>query len=129
MLPGARALTLLAALGGVSGVALAALGSHLVSGLDGGDGLAAWRSANQMHLLHSVALLATAVWERAQPSAWLRAAGLGMVLGMAAFSGSIYLSVALGTSTGGIAPLGGLLLMGAWVLLAVAGLQRPEGPR
>lgn len=54
------------------------------------------------------------------PSRTLRAAGVCLLLGTLLFSGSLYVLVLTGiTKLGAITPIGGLLLMIGWVLIAV----------
>ena len=55
-----------------------------------------------------------------RPSRVLRAAGVCLLLGTLLFSGSLYVLVLTGiTKLGAITPIGGLLLMIGWVLIAV----------
>lgn len=124
MTRGARGLALLGGLLGLSGVVMAALGSHVVvadAGAPGPDRYRSWQSANLLHLLHGVALLSLAAFAReAATRLWLLA-GLAMALGVVLFSGSIYLSIwSGGAGTGGIAPIGGTVLMLGWLLVALA---------
>jgi len=114
---------LAAALLGALGVTLGALGAHgLQTRLSAGQ-LTSWDTAVRYHLLHSVALLALALFavesgrSIALP-AWLFS--LGIVL----FSGSIYLLVLTGQRwLGPVTPLGGLCLIAGW--LSLVGLARP----
>lgn len=55
-----------------------------------------------------------------RPSRALRAAGVCLLLGTLLFSGSLYVLVLTGiTKLGAVTPIGGLLLMIGWVLIAV----------
>lgn len=55
-----------------------------------------------------------------KPSRALRAAGVCLLLGTLVFSGSLYVLVLTGiTKLGAITPIGGLLLMVGWILIAV----------
>lgn len=119
-LPGCRGLLMLAGLLGASGVALAAVGAHAT---DASDPAAwrAWQSASLVHLVHAAALLAIALAERLSRGFVWRLAGTLMVLGVAAFSGSVYRSILLDLDGAGpVAPLGGSTLILAWLLVAVA---------
>lgn len=71
-------------------------------------------------LLHGAVL---AVFAPRQRSAWELAALLGWSGGMLLFCGSLVLAVLAGTSTR-LAPAGGVLLILAWSLQAVAALRR-----
>ena len=126
--PGARSLVMAAGLAGFTVVVLAALGAHLDGGIDDPSALRSWQSAVLMHGLHAVALLALAALEYAQPSAWWRAAGLSLMLGILLFSGSLYLGVILEMRSP-LAPMGGLALMLGWLLAALGGWRtRPVAP-
>lgn len=122
--PGVRWPWVLAGLAGFSAVALAALGGHWV---EGDDALRAWRSANQLHGWHAVALLGLAAALQVLDSRWLRWSAIGMALGLVLFSGSLY-SAALGANfPAGTAPLGGVLLMLSWLGVALAGVRMGRG--
>jgi len=107
----------LAGLNGAIAIGFAAWGSH------GVDGEAArWVGlGSQFQLLHAVALLALARFCAERRRLVRPAAGL-MVAGVALFSGSLYLK-ALGIPLliPMVTPLGGISLMVAWLLLALAG--------
>jgi len=84
-------------------------------------------SATQQHLVHTLALLGVALWQRIQPSAWLDFAGLLFSAGIVLFSLGIYAIFlwwpALGH--GGLrwlVPLGGVAFICGWLALAVAAL-------
>lgn len=123
----ARQAQLLSGLLGLSAVALAAAGSHLVSGADQGLALRSWQAANTMHLAHTLALLALSTQLQPQASTALRYCAWFWVAGVILFSGSLYLQAWLGlTGTAGVAPLGGMLLMAGWGALAVAAWNRTK---
>ncbi len=117
---GARRLGLLAGVLGASGVGLAAVGAHVV---DAGNaaGARAWQAASLIHLVHAVAVLAVATASRrAGGRAWLLS-GWVMALGVVLFSGSIYRAEWFGLDGAGpLAPLGGSLLIVAWLLAGIA---------
>ena len=77
-------------------------------------------SAMLMLVVHGLAL---AVFAPRQRSLIELFALLGWAAGIAAFCGSLMLSVLIGSSTA-LAPAGGVLLMGAWLLHAVAIVRR-----
>ncbi|MCP4871404.1 MAG: DUF423 domain-containing protein [Proteobacteria bacterium] len=101
---------------GALAVLLGAFGAHgLKAVVDDPALLSAWKTGAQYHLVHSLALLATAAHPR-QP----RAAGWLFAVGVVLFSGSLY-AIALGVQgVGVITPLGGLALTAGWVSLAWA---------
>jgi uncharacterized membrane protein YgdD (TMEM256/DUF423 family) len=120
----ARTVGLLGAALGLSGVVLAALGSHAVPGMDDPSNYRSWQAASLLHLVHAVALLALGVQLRRQPGRAILVAALLLVAGVVLFSGSIYARVALDLGrTFNIAPLGGLLLMVGWCVCLYALLR------
>jgi uncharacterized membrane protein YgdD (TMEM256/DUF423 family) len=111
---GARPLlSALAALHGLSGVAFAAVASHVA----GGETV---MTAAIMQLVHApAALLATRLF----PSRAGLFAALALVTGSFAFAAGLYASGLAGISFGPVAPAGGVLMMLGWLLLAVAALR------
>ncbi len=119
-----RLILLMAGLAGLSGVILAAAGTHMIPGLDGSENFRIWQTANFFHLLHSVALLALSLIHQRSGSRATLFAALAFCAGIALFSGSIYLSLI--TSMSGVrqlAPAGGMLLMLGWLLIIVHSLR------
>jgi uncharacterized membrane protein YgdD (TMEM256/DUF423 family) len=114
---------LVASIYGTTGVALGAFGAHALKARLAAEQLASWQTAVQYHLIHSAALLALALFathsgRQVQLPAWL------FSLGIALFSGSIYLLVLTGQRwLGPLTPLGGLCLIAGWISLAA--LSRP----
>ncbi|WP_232772589.1 DUF423 domain-containing protein [Psychromonas sp. Urea-02u-13] len=111
----------LAALLGATGVALGAYASH---------GLASWATPEQVEyfqlavnyqLLHAITLLAVSIVGLFITNRWLIISQISFVLGITFFSGSLYLYVFTGTKMlGMITPIGGLLLMIAWLMFAIS---------
>jgi uncharacterized membrane protein YgdD (TMEM256/DUF423 family) len=102
---------------GLVGVLLGAFGAHgLRDRVEPGQ-LAAWHTAVNYQLFHSVALLVLALFASATTrplgiSPWLFAAGVVL------FSGSIYLLVLTSWRwLGPLTPLGGLVLIAGWASL------------
>jgi uncharacterized membrane protein YgdD (TMEM256/DUF423 family) len=119
------------ALLGALGVGLGAFGAHGLAGLLAATGHAAtWETAARYHMLHALALLAVGLWQRQQPTAiglgWAaRCFGAGTVL----FSGSLYaLSLTNARWLGPVTPLGGVLLIVGWLLLARAAADSGAAP-
>lgn len=112
---------MLAALLGATGVALGAYASH---------GLASWATPEQVEyfqlavnyqLLHAITLLAVSIVGLFITNRWLIISQISFVLGITFFSGSLYLYVFTGTKMlGMITPIGGLLLMIAWLMFAIS---------
>lgn len=124
----ARLWTLIAAFLGATGVGMAAYAAHGLGFIADGTQREATRAtlqlAVQMQLFHALALLATGLWARLQPSLWLVAAGALFLLGVLLFCGLIYLRIFTGTEAlRPFVPWGGTSLMLAWLCLALAGLR------
>jgi uncharacterized membrane protein YgdD (TMEM256/DUF423 family) len=116
-----RLFLIIASLLGASGVALGAYASH---------GLSAWATVKEIdyfqlavtyQLFHAITLLAVCILSLFITNAFLIASKIAFVLGVVLFSGSLYLYVLTGTKIlGAITPIGGLFLIVAWLLIALA---------
>ena len=108
---------ILAASYGALAVLAGAFGAHGLRGRVTPEQLASWGTAAEYHLLHSVVLLALALFG-AQSG---RPVGLPVSLlaaGITLFSGSIYLLVLTEQRwLGPVTPVGGLLLIAGWLSL------------
>ncbi len=125
MIPGFRGTALLGGLAGLSGVILAAIGSHAVPGMDDPLIWQSWQSANLIQLVHAAVLLALAAHLKHSSSTILGISVISIAVGTAIFSGSIYISLMTGMNgTGGWAPVGGVLLMLGWLLIIVDAARR-----
>lgn len=104
---------------GAGGVVLGAFGAHGLRSRLTVEALASWHTAVQYHLLHSVALLALALFACATGRSITAPAAL-FSAGILLFSGSIY-ALVLGAPRwlGPVTPLGGLCLIGGWIVLAL----------
>ncbi|MCA8927137.1 MAG: DUF423 domain-containing protein [Alphaproteobacteria bacterium] len=114
---------ILAGLNGLAMVAMGAIGAHALPSGAAAAAAVPFQSGWQIHGLHAALLAALAL--HAPESRWLRAAFWLGLLGTLLFSGSIY-GLALGWWSGGrfVTPMGGSVLMLAWLALAGAGLGR-----
>lgn len=114
-----------AAIFGLLAVALGAMGAHGLkthwdSTLDVAEAarrLDVWRTAALYHLVHAVVLLVLAfAFQSPQKGRW---AWRSFIAGILIFSGSLYVLCLTGINKlGAITPIGGLLLMVGWLLLA-----------
>ncbi len=109
----------IAALLGLTGVALGAFGAHgLAAVLEANGRATTFDTATQYHLIHALALLAAAWLDEQLLSHWARRAGCLFILGVILFSGSLYLLAIFNLRfMGAVAPIGGLALMAGWACL------------
>ena len=121
----------LGALAGALAVALSAVAAHALPQRLDPKGLEAVRNALQMQGWHAIALVVTGLWLlRAPPLAHQigSVAGFGFLAGMLLFCGGIYAHHLGGLSTGPVAPVGGVLLILAWLMLMASALLSGPTP-
>jgi uncharacterized membrane protein YgdD (TMEM256/DUF423 family) len=114
------------AIAGACMVAMAAYASHGLAGTPS-NVLSGVNSAIQMQAFHALALLFTGLWARR--GGWFsNLAGLAFVLGIILFCGTLYQPIGpawvRGFHISFLAPIGGMLLIGGWVLLGLSALRR-----
>jgi uncharacterized membrane protein YgdD (TMEM256/DUF423 family) len=119
----------IAGFSGAVAVMLGALGAHALKGLLSPDLLASFETGVRYHLIHSILLLVLAVMVKSEMlnTRRLVLASNLLIAGMILFSGSIYL---LSTRhlmnadflkiLGPITPIGGILLIYSWCLIALS---------
>ena len=109
------------AVGGLLTVAFGAFGAHGLKGRVDPALLANWQTAADYLGLHALALLACGLTLLQRPDAGLvNWAGWAFVLGISLFSGSLFAMTLTGLrQLGAITPIGGVLLLIAWALLAI----------
>ncbi len=120
-----RHLIPIAAIWGALAIGFGAFGAHALQAHLDERGQALWRTGNLYHLFAAPALLAFAALEPRVRSA---GPGLWLVLGSAVFSGTLY-AMALGGPRwlGAVTPVGGSLMIVAWILLAVRAFRSSSG--
>jgi uncharacterized membrane protein YgdD (TMEM256/DUF423 family) len=111
----------LGAVGGLLTVALGAFGAHGLKARVDPALLANWQTAANYLGLHALAILACGLALLHRPeSSLLHWAALAFVVGVCLFSGSLFVMTLTGLrQLGMITPIGGVLLILAWALLAV----------
>ncbi|MFT5444168.1 MAG: uncharacterized membrane protein YgdD (TMEM256/DUF423 family) [Myxococcota bacterium] len=110
-----------AAVSGVLAVVTGAFGAHGLKDRLTPDQLASWATASQYHLIHSVALLALALFAASSGKSIRLPASL-FSTGIVLFSGSIYLLLLTKMRwLGPITPIGGLILILGWLSLVRVG--------
>lgn len=109
---------------GALGVALGAFGAHGLKSRVDASGIAIWETAARYHVIHALALIATAWACDRWPGASANAAGWLFVAGTLLFSGSLYALTLTGVrALGAITPVGGLCFIAGWVCLALAAIR------
>lgn len=104
-----------AAVSGMLAVVAGAFGAHALKARVTPEQLGSWATASQYHLLHSVLLLALALFATYSERSIRLPASL-LTAGIVLFSGSIYLLVLTKMRwLGPITPIGGLLLILGWL--------------
>ncbi len=118
----AKTYLLIAALNGFLAVALGAFGAHGLKQKLSADMLAIYHTGVQYHFYHTFALFGVALLMLQWPqSGALRWSALLFVIGIAIFSGSLYVLALTGIRwLGAITPLGGVAFLSGWIMLAVA---------
>lgn len=114
-----RTFLLLGSIAGALAVAVGAFGAHALRGRVGEEMLSAFEIGARYHMYHALALLAVAWVSSRWPGPVVNTAGWLFVAGIVLFSGSLYLLALTGQRwLGAVTPLGGLCLLGGWILLA-----------
>ncbi|RKX42208.1 MAG: DUF423 domain-containing protein [Verrucomicrobia bacterium] len=121
MNPTAKLFLSLGSISGALAVMIGAFGAHGLKGKLTEEMLAIYKTGVEYHFYHTFALLAIGLVAMHYKSALLTASGWSMAAGILLFSGSLYGLSTTGVRTlGAITPIGGLLLIVGWVLLALA---------
>ncbi|HZS47991.1 MAG TPA: DUF423 domain-containing protein [Blastocatellia bacterium] len=106
-------------------VAMGAFGAHGLRSRISPEMLTVFETGARYQMYHALALLAVAwayVHRQNSLTAW---AGWAFVLGTVFFSGSLYILSITGTRwLGAITPIGGLLFLAGWFLLALSAWQK-----
>ncbi|MDP9292532.1 MAG: DUF423 domain-containing protein [Verrucomicrobiota bacterium] len=115
-----RTAFVISALVGFLAVAFGAFGAHALKDVLVANGTREiWEKAALYHLVHAVVLLLLA----SRPSLAVLSWWL-FLFGIVIFSGSLYLLAVTNTRwLGAITPIGGICLLGGWLLLAVQALR------
>lgn len=123
-----RTLIIIGALILALGVAAGAFGAHGLKRSVSPDLLEVWKTAVLYQMIHGLGLLLLAALGRSlEPGLAAWAGGL-MLGGILVFSGSLYALTLSGVrALGAITPLGGVLMIGAWAVLALAAWRAAPG--
>lgn len=110
-----------AAVAMAAGVGLGAFGAHGLRDRLAPDMLAIYQTGVLYHLVHGLAALLASLLAATLNGRRARAAGWLFVVGIALFSGSLYLLAVTGTRwLGAVTPLGGVVWIVAWLMLATS---------
>jgi uncharacterized membrane protein YgdD (TMEM256/DUF423 family) len=105
---------------GALAVLFGAFGAHYLKSILGDTAVKTFNTGVEYQFYHSLALLLTGLLISSTPSNGLKWAGRLFIGGIILFSGSLYLLTILkATGDVGITPLGGLLVVGGWISLAL----------
>lgn len=138
MKPLRSCMTVAALLAGL-GVVCGAFGAHALKGLLGAYEMSVYEKAVSYHLLHAIAALIVSVLgslpepQQVLPQPKARLVALMLIAGLAVFSGSLYaLSMTGMRWLGAVTPIGGVLMIAAWLVLGFeiwrCGRGRAESP-
>lgn len=121
-----KSVLVVAAISGALAVAIGAFGAHILQDLLAqNDRLDTFDTASQYHFYHTIALLIIGLLMRDSNDGILKRSAMAFVLGILIFSGSLYtLSVTNITFLGAITPIGGILFIIGWALLAIFALKK-----
>lgn len=106
-----------AVLGGLA-VGLGAMAAHGLKARLTPDQLAWWKTGAEYHLIHALALLVTTLQARA-PAKVFTVAAIAFAVGIALFSGSLYVMALTDVrALGAVTPFGGVAFIVGWGALA-----------
>jgi uncharacterized membrane protein YgdD (TMEM256/DUF423 family) len=108
-----------------TGIVVGALAAHALQKVLEPRQLESLHTAVNYQLFNALGLLALGLLMRDDPGSSLRVVALLLIAGIVCFSGGIYLMLAGAPRLLGlVTPVGGVLLIGAWLTFAVAMLRR-----
>lgn len=114
-------LAICSAISGFIAVAFGAFGAHALRASVAPEMLAVWQTAVQYQMFHALALFGIVVAGSRTPNKLLSVSGWFFVVGTLLFSGSLYALVLTGIKAlGMITPMGGVLFLSGWLVLAFA---------
>ncbi len=106
----------------LAGVVLGAFGAHALKSRLSPESMQIYQTAVLYHFIHALGLFVVAWAFSVDPSPRIRLAGICLSVGILLFSGSLYALALSGIKVlGAITPLGGLLFIAGWGLLALGG--------
>lgn len=102
------------------GVALGAFGAHALKQRLDSNLFDTFEVGVRYQMYHALAIIAVALVASSFTSSYIAASGWAFVAGVTIFSGSLYILALSGVrGWGAVTPIGGLLLLLGWLLLAL----------
>ena len=114
------------------GVSFGALGAHALKKVLSPDSLAAWETGVRYQLIHALAILIIATNDRLMQANGTNRVLRFLISGVLFFSGSIYLLSTQSISglsvswLGPFTPIGGVLMIGGWIMLFLQTLKNKK---
>ena len=112
---------------GVTGIILGAVGSHALKGHPA-EALEFFRIGNKYQIYHALFLLILGLLQSRYPGKLINLSIFSTIGGTVLFSGSLYLLALANIKVGMITPIGGMLLISAWILLLIHVLLTKSQP-
>lgn len=110
----------------MTAVIAGAFGAHALEKRVSPENLATFETGARYQMYHALGMFAVCWIMSARPSRWATASGICMLLGVVLFSGSLYLLCFVKWRwLGPVTPLGGSLLIVAWLFLIIAARRKP----
>jgi len=103
---------------GATGIILGAVGSHALKGYPA-EALKSFQIGTKYQIYHALFLLILGLLERRYPERLMSLSIFGTIAGTVLFSGSLYLLALANIKISMITPIGGMLLISAWILLLI----------
>jgi uncharacterized membrane protein YgdD (TMEM256/DUF423 family) len=103
---------------GATGVILGAVGSHALKGHPA-EALKSFQIGNKYQVYYALFLLVLGLLQNRYPGKLMNLSIFSTIAGTVLFSGSLYLLALANIKIGMITPIGGMLLISAWVLLLI----------
>ncbi|MBT3881256.1 MAG: DUF423 domain-containing protein [Candidatus Scalindua sp.] len=103
---------------GTTGIILGAVGSHALEGYPA-ESLIFFQKGTKYQMYHALFLLILGVLQSRYPGRLMSLSIFSTIAGTVLFSGSLYLLTLANIKVSMITPIGGMLLISAWILLLV----------
>ena len=112
---------------GATGVILGAVGSYALKGHPA-EALEFFRIGNKYQIYHALFLLILGLLQSRYPGKLINLSIFSTIGGTVLFSGSLYLLALANIKVGMITPIGGMLLISAWIMLLIHVLSTKSQP-